>query len=126
MSRPSSKYSEVVRFRIGAEEKAALQALCKREGVSESDAVRRLLRAETELLLPVARVDRPAVDALEDQLRRVGGNLNQAVRAMNEGRVGYEPDLHKSLTGLTELIRAIRTHMQLMTKPARREADEGA
>lgn len=125
MARPSNNLNEVVRLRVTAEEKAALATLCEREGVSESDAIRRLLRQETGLLLPVARVDRPLLNGLEDQLRRVGGNLNQAVRAMNEGRVGYEPDLHRSLLGLTELIAGIRRQMQAMAKPARHEKEVG-
>lgn len=119
MARPGNRYDEVVRFRVGAEEKAALVALCEREGVSESEAVRRLLRAEEELPLPVSKVDRPAINGLEEQLRRVGGNLNQAVRAMNEGRVGYEPALHKSLLALTDVVNSIRKQMQEMVRSAR-------
>jgi antitoxin component of RelBE/YafQ-DinJ toxin-antitoxin module len=119
MARPSNHYDKIVRFRIGTEEKAALAALCEKQNVSESEAIRRLLRAGAGKPLPVARVDRAAIKALEDQLRRVGGNFNQAVRAMNEGRVGYEPALNKSLLALTNAVLDIRIQMQAMTRPAR-------
>jgi hypothetical protein len=108
-----------VRFRISADEKAALTAVSAREGVPESEVIRRLLRAETGLYLPVADVDRPAIQWLQDQLRKIGGNLNQAVRAMNDGRVGYEPALAKSLTALLGMMRPMNNQLAAMTRPAR-------
>ena len=72
MPRQGVSYGEVVRFRVSAEEKAALAAVSEREGVPESEIVRRLLRAETGLFLPVADVDRPAIERLQEQLRKIG------------------------------------------------------
>ncbi|TIQ71823.1 MAG: hypothetical protein E5X64_40070, partial [Mesorhizobium sp.] len=67
-----------MRFRVSADEKAALAAASAREGVPESEFIRRLLRAETGLFMPVADVDRPTIEGLQEQFRKIGGNLNQA------------------------------------------------
>jgi hypothetical protein len=115
----TASYGEVVRFRVTAEEKAALAAVSAREGLPESEVIRRLLRAETGLFLPVADVDRPAVERLQEQLRKIGGNLNQAVRAMNAGRVGYEPALAKSLAALLGMMQPMNKRLADMARPAR-------
>jgi len=115
----SANYREVVRFRISADEKSALTTVSIREGVPESEVIRRLLRAETGLYLPVADVDRPAIQWLQEQLRKIGGNLSEAVRAMNSGRAGYEPALAKSLTALLGMMRPIHRQLAAMARPAR-------
>lgn len=119
MPRQGVSYAEVVRFRVTADEKAALAAVSAREGVPESEVIRRLLRAETGLFLPVADVDRPAIEGLHEQLRKIGGNLNQAVRAMNAGRVGYEPALAKSLAALLGMMQPMNDRLAAMARPAR-------
>lgn len=120
MPRTRSTYGETVHFRVTAEEKAALGMVSKREGIAESEVIRRLLRAESGLALPVATIDRAAVEALEEQLRKVGGNLNQAVRAMNGGRVGYEPALAKSLAALLGMNQALRQWLAAIARPPQR------
>lgn len=120
MDRTGKSLGTIIKFRATEDEKAALNALAKQHHVTESELIRRLIRAEKGLPLPVANVDRKAVEQLEDQLRRVGGNLNQATRAMNEGRVNYEPALAKSLSGLVEVIKAARLQLKEMLKSARR------
>ena len=115
----TASYGKVVRFRVSADEKAALAAVSEREGVPESEVIRRLLRAETGLHLPVADVDRPAIEGLQEQLRKIGGNLNQAVRAMNAGRVGYEPALAKSLAALLGMMQPMNRRLAAMARPAR-------
>jgi hypothetical protein len=117
--RRTTSYGEVVRFRVSADEKAALTAVSEREDVPESEVIRRLLRAETGLFLPVADVDRSAIEGLQEQLRKIGGNLNQAVRAMNAGRVGYEPALAKSLAALLGMIQPMNKRLAEMARPAR-------
>ncbi|RWI14923.1 MAG: plasmid mobilization relaxosome protein MobC [Mesorhizobium sp.] len=119
MPRQRVSYGEVVRFRVSADEKTALSAASEREGVPESEVIRRLLRAEVGLFLPVADVDRPAIKGLHEQLRKIGGNLNQAVRAMNAGRVGYEPALAKSLAALLGMVQPMNKRLAEMARPAR-------
>ncbi|WP_353646285.1 hypothetical protein [Mesorhizobium sp. WSM2239] len=125
MPRQGVSYGEVVRFRVSADEKAALVAISAREGVPESEVIRRLLRAETGLFLPVADVDRPAIEGLREQLRKIGGNLNQAVRAMNAGRVGYEPALAKSLAALLGMMQPMNKRLAEMARPARMRRNSG-
>ena len=74
---------------------------------------------KTGLFLPVADVDRPAIEGLQEQLRKIGGNLNQAVRAMNAGRVGYEPALAKSLAALLGMMQPMNKRLAAMARPAR-------
>jgi hypothetical protein len=89
------------------------------EGGAKSEVIRRLLRAEMGLYLPVADVDRPAINGLQEQLRKIGGNLNQAVRAMNAGRVGYEPALAKSLAALLGMVQPMNKRLAEMARPVR-------
>ncbi|TIU86640.1 MAG: hypothetical protein E5W06_08840, partial [Mesorhizobium sp.] len=85
----SRRYGEVLHVRFSNVELERLRTMADRESVTVSEVVRRLVRIEAGFL-PTATGDlRPAIEEATDQLRRVGVNFNQAVRAMNEGRVPY-------------------------------------
>lgn len=120
MANEVSKKGEVIRVRLEPDEKRALEELCGVEQVTQSEAIRRLLRDQEGLSLPVAAVDRQRFDALDESLRRVGINLNQAVRAMNEGRVGYEPHLDKTLRLLMASLTDLRTDIGTLTQRSRK------
>ncbi len=120
------KKGEVVRVRLEPHEKAALASVCGAENITQSEAIRRLLRSGTGLPLPVASVDRPVFEQLDDGLRRVGINLNQAVRAMNEGRAGYEPSLDKALRLLAAMVTDLRGEIDALTTRSRKPANSHA
>ncbi|MBN9244858.1 MAG: ribbon-helix-helix protein, CopG family [Mesorhizobium sp.] len=114
------RYGEVAHVRFSAEELASLKAIAEREGVTVSEVVRRLVRAETGHLPVASEVLLPAVLDMTDQLRRIGLNFNHAVRAMNEGRVPYDEDLESALMAVGDLVRQFREELKAMTIGSRK------
>lgn len=116
----SRRYGEVVHIRFSADELANLRAIAERESVTISEVVRRLVRAETGRLPVATEALRPAIVDMTDQLRRVGVNFNQAVRAMNEGRTGHDEDLERALIAVGDLVRRFREELKAMTIGSRK------
>jgi len=114
------RYGEVTHIRFSSDELASLKAIAQREGVSVSEVVRRLVRAEAGHLPVASEALLPAVLDMTDQLRRVGLNFNQAVRAMNEGRVSYDEDLESALIAVGDLVRQFREELKAMTVGSRK------
>lgn len=114
------RYGAVTHVRFSAEELASLKAVAERQGVTVSEVVRRLVRAETGHLPVASDALLPAVLDMTDQLRRVGLNFNQAVRAMNEGRVTYDEDLERALIAVGDLVRQFREELKAMTIGSRK------
>ncbi|MCA1371568.1 hypothetical protein I6F15_30270 [Bradyrhizobium sp. BRP14] len=112
--------SEVVRVRLQLEEREALAALCG-ENRTASDVIRLLFRDQAGLPLPVGPVEADVLRGTNEELRRIGINLNQAIRAMNEGRVGYEPHLDAALRQLLDAVFQLRGDVDLMLRISRRE-----
>ena len=115
--------SEVVRVRLQPEERQALAALCG-ECRTASDVIRLLFREQAGLPLPVGPAEAEALRGTNEELRRIGINLNQAVRAMNEGRVGYEPHLDAALRKLANGVFRLRADVDLMLRISRKERKE--
>lgn len=114
------RYGEVTHVRFSSEEMASLKAIAQRENATVSEVVRRLVRAETGDLPVASEALLPAVLDMADQLRRVGLNFNQAVRAMNEGRVSYDEDLERALIAVGDLVRQFREELKAMTIGSRK------
>lgn len=116
----SRRYSEVTHIRFSADELASLKAVAERDGVTVSEVVRRLVRAEAGHLPVASEALRPAIVEMTDQLRRVGVNFNQAVRAMNDGRVAHDEDLEQALIAVGQLVRQFRDELKTMTVESRK------
>lgn len=116
--------SEVVRVRLRPEERQALADLCGDDRTA-SDVIRLLFRDQAGLPLPLGPAEADALRGTNEELRRIGINLNQAVRAMNEGRVGYEPHLDAALRSLLEGVFRLRTDVDLMLRISRQERRRG-
>ncbi|EXL04959.1 hypothetical protein [Aquamicrobium defluvii] len=114
------RYGAVTHVRFSSEEMASLKAIAQREEVTVSEVVRRLVRADTGDLPVASEALLPAVLEMTDQLRRVGLNFNQAVRAMNEGRVPYDEDLESALIAVGDLVRQFREELKAMTIGSRK------
>jgi hypothetical protein len=114
------RYGEVTHIRFSTDELTSLKTMAQREGVSVSEVVRRLVRAETGDLPVASEALLPAILDMTDQLRRVGLNFNQAVRAMNEGRVPYDEDLESALIAVGNLVRQFREELKAMTIGSRK------
>ncbi|TIX20598.1 hypothetical protein, partial [Mesorhizobium sp.] len=74
----SRRYGEVTHIRFSADELASLKGIAERDGVTVSEIVRRLVRAEAGHLPIASEALRPAIVDMTDHLRRVGVNFNQA------------------------------------------------
>ena len=116
--------SEVVRVRLRPEERQALAALCG-ENRTASEVIRLLFRDQAGLPLPVGPAEAAALRGTNEELRRIGINLNQAVRAMNEGRVGYEAHLDAALRHLLAGVYQLRADIDLMLRVSRQERRGG-
>ncbi len=116
--------SEVVRVRLQPEERQALAALCG-EDRTASDVIRLLFRDQAGLPLPVGPVGADALRGTNEELRRIGVKLNHAVRAMNEGRVDYEPNLDAALRTLLDGVFRLRADVDLMLRISRKERGTG-
>lgn len=114
------RYGEVTHVRFSSEEMASLKAIAQRENATVSEVVRRLVRAETGHLPVASEALLPAILEMTDQLRRVGLNFNQAVRAMNQGRVPYDEDLESALIAVGDLVRQFREELKAMTIGSRK------
>ena len=119
--------SATIQARVTPDELASLTAIATAQGVTTSEIVRRLVRSAAGLPVAADPEMRPVIEALVDQFRRVGVNLNQAVRAMNEGRVDYEPALAAVLDDLLAATEGARAAYREFVRPPRRirEAIDG-
>jgi len=116
----SRRYGEVTHIRFSDDELASLKAIAGRDGVTASEVVRRLVRAEAGYLPIASEALRPAIVDMTDQLRRVGVNFNQAVRAMNDGRVAHDENLEQALIAVGDLVRQFRDELKAMTGGSRK------
>jgi hypothetical protein len=115
-----------ISIRLTGEEQAALLALCANENVTPSEAVRVLIREKVGLSLPVSEPDRELLKAAVEHFRRVGINLNQAVRAMNQGRVEYQAPLEAGLKSLIGGLVQMRLEISKLVRPVRKPRGSNA
>lgn len=118
-SKRSERLSETKHIRFAASELEFIEDVAKRENSTFSDVVRRSIRVQADLIPTVDSALKPEIQKMNEQLRKVGINLNQAVRAMNEGRVNYEEDLERALIAVGKLVMEQRTDLREAIKASR-------
>ncbi|QPC95602.1 hypothetical protein [Mesorhizobium sp. INR15] len=116
----SRRYGEVTHIRFSADEVASVKATAQLDGVTVSEVVRRLVRANAGELPVATEALRPAILDMTDQLRRVGINFNQVVRAMNDGRIPYDEDIEMALMAVGDLVRQFREELKVMATGSRK------
>ena len=91
-----------------------VQNRAAREGVCLSVALRALLSDYAAGRAPTVAVAR-SIDALKNELRPIGVNLNQAAHALNSGR--YPRHLEPNLRRLVGALRRLRTLLDSYALP---------
>jgi len=102
-------------LRLDAEDTAVLERLVAGTGLPASEVVRRCLRAVGEGDL----MDREGFCRIEDQLRRIGTNLNQIARRYNSGQVVVVDEMSEALAGVVQVLDATGRSLREMTRTAR-------
>jgi hypothetical protein len=98
-------------FRISVDEQAAFHKRASDLGMSPSGFARTIFRQAAGLPIhPGPEIARSFVTIGED-LRRVGININQLARAINEGRFVASDEVSASLVDFANLIYDTRGHM---------------
>ena len=92
----------------GADE-ARLQAAVVLFGVSKAEVVRRLIRASVQAGPALSAENTRAVVELAQQVRMVGRNLSQVLRAIHRGQAVRIEDTEPVWRGLHEMVAAINT-----------------
>ena len=82
--------TRVVGVRVSERELRAFDAALARQGLTRSEALKRMMRAAGGLLA-LDGESREGLDQLRAALNRVGSNVNQIARACNQARVSGQP-----------------------------------
>jgi ABC-type transport system substrate-binding protein len=99
-------------IRLDAADAALLDRLVEETGLSQSVIYRRLIRA----IAVGDPFDQRVAQAIEQQLRKIGVNLNQVARRYNSGQVVQDEELAMALEkvaeGLARTVREFRSTSQ--------------
>jgi hypothetical protein len=96
-------------FRLTKLEADALRAFCASQGLSVTEAMRRMAKAAAGFGPTFTGEGRTEVVELTRQLRAVGVNLNQAVHRINAGRAIPDAELEVWLADALHVIRGLDT-----------------
>jgi hypothetical protein len=122
--KPSRRRTVMRSLRMSQEEHDLFEGFCAAQGVTASEALRRLARGAALLGPTFADEDRALIVAMTRQLRGIGTNLNQALHHINAGGVVRGEDLAAYLNGVREAIGELdqayrslcaRTHRRAVT-----------
>ena len=101
-SQPANTKSEILRFRVTPAERMKIE----RKALGSYRTVSRYLR---DCALGKEIVVIPGADALADELRRMGNNLNQIARAVNSGYAGQTVDLTETQEGVKRIWQSLNS-----------------
>jgi hypothetical protein len=102
-------------LRLDDADRAVLDRLVAETGLPASEVVRRCLRAVGD----GDPIDREAVSRIEEQLRKIGTNLNQIARRYNSGQVVMVDEMAEALAGVVQVLDATERSLREMTRTAR-------
>jgi hypothetical protein len=104
------------RYALFNEDAALLAAAAERFGLSQSEVVRRLLRAAMDVGPALSEENSQTVHALTGQVRRVGLNLAQMLHAVHAGRVVTMKDAEPVWDRLRDVYLGIEAELRAMTE----------
>ncbi len=96
--------SKMLHLRLSNAEHAGFKVAIAHLGLTQSEALRRFVRAAGGYGPAFDAETRSAILAMMRQMRGIGVNINQVARLMNSGRVPPDSALQKSFGLLTQLL----------------------
>jgi len=114
-AKPRNTGASARTLRLDEADTAVLDRLVAETGLPASEVVRRCLRAVGE----GDPIDREAVSRIEEQLRKIGTNLNQIGRRYNSGQVVVVDEMAEALAGVVHVLDATDRSLRDMTGTAR-------
>lgn len=113
-------------IRLDEDDAALLDRLVEETGLSQSVIYRRLIRS----IAVGDPFDQRAAQAIEQQLRKIGVNLNQVARRYNSGQVVQDEELAMALEtvaeGLARTVREFRSTTQAAQTVLRTRLEDDA
>ena len=103
------------RLDLDGQDHKLLIAASVRFGLSQSEVTRRLIRAAVDVGPALSRDNAETVAELSSQIRAVGRNLAQVVKAINEGRAVRLEDARPIFEILHRRISAVDSELTAMT-----------
>lgn len=97
---------------------AAVEGAAERAGLSISSFVRSLSLEGAGVRPFLSRQDRAIIEMLVQDMRAVGGNLNQIARALNASRSVAGSDLTGAIDDARAIATTVATELASMTKRA--------
>jgi hypothetical protein len=107
------KREKTVRARVSERDQDALSDFAASLGLSESEAMRRLIGAAVGDGPVLGEADRAEFSQIAEEFRAIGININQAVRAMNTGRV---PDMAAFRLDICDLASGMMAISQMLVQ----------
>jgi hypothetical protein len=116
--RRASRKDKVVRMRLSAEEHAAIEMAAAAADMTMSAFLRSLMLEGAGVQPLLAEEDRTVMGFLADEMRAVGTNLNQLVRAMNSGRAIQDESRDANIGELQVVVAAVVTELRTLARRA--------
>ena len=113
---------EMICFRLTEADAEAFRSFCAEQGLSVTEALRRMVKAAAGFGPTFTGEGRTEVVELTRQLRAVGINLNQAVHHMNAGHAFPADQLHAWLGDALRVIKGLDFLYSSLTGRARSRA----
>ena len=105
-------------IRFSDDETAAVEGAAERAGLSVSAFLRSLSLEGAGVRPFMSRQDRAIIEMLVQDMRAVGGNLNQIARALNAGHSVMGSDLTGAIDDARAIATTVAAELASMTKRA--------
>ena len=122
---PKIKRDKLVQVRISADELDEFRRFCGVLDVGVSEGLRRVIAACCGDGAMLTHEDRELFSQVAEEFRAIGVNINQAVRAMNTGRVPDQVALRQDLADLSRGMMALGGDLARQGARARRAIGRG-
>ncbi|RWI89946.1 MAG: plasmid mobilization relaxosome protein MobC [Mesorhizobium sp.] len=117
-SRRAARREKVAHIRFAEDEISAVETAAEQAGLSVSAFIRSLSLEGAGVRPFMSREDRAVLEMLIQDMRAVGGNLNQIARALNGSRSVAGSDLKGAIDDARAIATTVAAELAAMTKRA--------